>query len=222
MQLKFIKTLTVAAVINIFLGVFLVITGVFKIKTNNDFGVQGIQLSTLVATSGAFALLSGLLSFFARKDIQTINIQLLTALVALACPIFFSIALFFWHNQHIICIRLLPTLLSTALITIAVLMVKLKNESMKKKKTFNPTAMLNSNKKRKSVNLGKIFSSNSKKKSVNIVGVMQKSPEKMHSKNIISSRSKITHASGKRKSGLSLGKGIYSGKRHSSFRLKRK
>lgn len=167
MKLKNMKLLMVASIIDVCLGIFLVICGVLEAvgiivtKSNTSITAGGILLSHLVFVSGVLVLISGGFSLLKRNKMDYINLQILVGAIALAWPLFVSIALFF--SQMIICIRLVPTILTSLFYIIAILIVKIRNEELKKSHKFNPQKHLNAMGKRKSgVNVAGALQSHSK------------------------------------------------------------
>ncbi|MDD6762069.1 MAG: hypothetical protein PUD92_00270 [Clostridiales bacterium] len=205
MNLKHIKLLTVAAIINTLLGIFLIIcgllefTGILYTNANTTIESVGVQLSYLVFISGALVFTSGLITLFMRRTMTSINLLILLGVVALAWPIFVSISLFF--SQLIICIRLLPTMLSSLFYIIAILIVKVTNESLQKTHKFNPTAHVEAMVKKKST--------------VNVTKALSGGSGKAKSSVDLKSLGNLAQATGKRRSGPSIGKLFYSGSRRS-------
>jgi hypothetical protein len=142
MNLKHYSLLKVAAIINMLLGMTIVIIGVLEFlgmidtRANTEIESVGVQLSHLVFISGIFCAISGGFTVVSGKSGAGINLQMFTGVLALGWPIFVSISLFF--SQLIICIRLLPATLSALFYVIAILIVKISNESLKKTHHFNP------------------------------------------------------------------------------------
>lgn len=167
MKLKNMKLLMVASIIDVCLGIFLVICGVLEAvgiivtRSNTSITAGGILLSHLVFVSGVLVLISGGFSLLKRNKMNYINLQILVGAIALAWPLFVSIALFF--SQMIICIRLVPTILTSLFYIIAILIVKIRNEELKKSHKFNPQKHLSAMGKRKSgVNVAGALQSHSK------------------------------------------------------------
>ncbi|MGN0181825.1 MAG: hypothetical protein ACI4DP_05360 [Candidatus Ornithomonoglobus sp.] len=205
MNLKHIKLLTIAAIINAGLGAFLIIcgllefTGILYTNANTTIESVGVQLSYLVFISGILVFASGSITILVRKTMSHINLLILLGVFALAWPIFVSISLFF--SQLIICIRLLPTMLSSLFYIIAILIVKITNEALRKVHKFNPVAHVEA--------LGK------RKTSIDVAKVLNSGKGKAKTGGGIQSLGNLAQAAGKRKSGFSLGRLFYSGTRHS-------
>ncbi|MGN1116127.1 MAG: hypothetical protein ACI4TH_06150, partial [Candidatus Ornithomonoglobus sp.] len=205
MNLKHIKLLTISSIINVGLGTFLIIcgllefTGILYTNANTTIESVGVQLSYLVFVSGVLVFISGLITIMVRKTMNHINMLILLGVVALAWPIFVSISLFF--SQLIICIRLLPTMLSSLFYVIAILIVKITNEALRKVHKFNPTAHVES--------LGK------RKTSIDVAKVLGGGKGKAKSGNGLQAIGNLAQAAGKRRSSFSLGKIFYSGTRRS-------
>lgn len=169
MKLKNMKLLMIASIIDICLGVFLVICGVLEAvgvivtRSNTSITAGGILLSHLVFVSGVLVLISGGFTLLKRNKMGSINLQILLGAAALAWPLFVSIALFF--SQRIICIRLVPTILTSLFYITSILIVKIRNEELKKTHKFNPQKHLNAMGKRKSgVNVAGVLQSHGKSK----------------------------------------------------------
>ncbi len=206
MNLKHIKLLTVSSIINAGLGAFLIIcgllefTGLLTTNANTTIESVGIQLSYLVFISGILVFISGLVTMLTRKTMVYINLLMLIGVVALAWPIFISISLFF--SQLIICIRLLPTMLTSLFYVVAILIVKITNGALRKTHKFNPAAHTEA--------LGK------RKNSVDVSKILNSGTGKAKSGNGLKALSNLAQAGGKRKSGSSIGKLLYSGTRRSN------
>ena len=148
MNLKHYNLLKIAAFINMFLGFAIVIIGIGELlgliptDANNKIQTVGIQLSLLVFISGIFCALSGGLTVFSGKTNLKINLQIFAGVLSLGWPVFVSIALFF--SEHMICVRLLPTTFSSLFYAIAILIVKISNEALKKTHQFNPKVVFQS------------------------------------------------------------------------------
>ena len=162
MNLKHMKLFTVASFIDLFLGLFLIIcgivefTGIMKTEAATVIETGGIQLSYLVFVSGILAFACGLFSLIDKKAMAMINLQILLGAASLAWPVFVSIALFF--SQRTICIRLLPTILSSLFFIIALMIVKVTNESLKKVRKFDPKKHVDAmGKRHSSVNVANMF-----------------------------------------------------------------
>lgn len=203
MNLKHIKLLTISAIINSGLGIFLIICGVLEftgiLHTNANTTIEsiGIQLSYLVFISGILVFIAGLLTVLSRKTMYHINLLILLGVIALAWPIFVSISLFF--SQLIICIRLLPTMLSSLFYVVAILIVKITNEGFHKVHKINPFALVKA--------LGK------RKNGIDVTKVLNSGTGKAKAVNSIQSLGNLAQAAGKRKSGFSLGRFFYRGTR---------
>ncbi len=168
MKIKYIKLLSVASYINLFLGVFLIIcsivefTGLLKTDANTSIETGGVQLSYLVFISGILVFISGLFTLLNRHTMDKTNLQIVIGASSLAWPIFVSIALFF--AQMIICVRLVPTTLSSLFYMIALMIVKITNESLKRAHKFNPSAHVEAMGKRKAgVNIANAIGSSGKR-----------------------------------------------------------
>lgn len=169
MELKHIKLLTVASVINALLGAFLIcsglleFSGIISTKADTMYHAIGVQLSYLVFISGMFTFASGGLTVLARKDMSNINFQIFIGVISLAWPIFVSISLFFAEN--VICIRLLPTMFASLFYMIAILIVKITNDALRKSHKFNPsTHIANLGKRKQNVNVTKVFNNPNQRK----------------------------------------------------------
>lgn len=218
MNLKYIRLLMIASIINIGLGLFLIICGIFEFtgmlytNANNTIESVGVQLSYLVFISGILTLISGFTTVLFRRNMAYINLLILIAVVALAWPIFVSISLFF--SQMIICIRLLPTMMSSLFYIIAILIVKISNEALNRTHTFNPSMFVESlGLKKGGVNVSRVMYSNVGKKKTggNIQGFMNfLAPEKRRTSGF--SLRWIFHI-GKRRGGGGFWKILYGGKR---------
>lgn len=153
MNLKHYKLLKTSGYINMFLGLAIIIIGIGEfmgiIQSNSSNIIQsmGVALSPLVFISGIFCALSGGLAVFLPKTNPKINLQVFAGVLSLGWPIFISVALLF--AEHMICIRLLPTTLTSLFYIIAVLIVKITNEAFKKTHQLNPQAIFRSMGKRK-------------------------------------------------------------------------
>ncbi|MGN0163847.1 MAG: hypothetical protein ACI4EA_09780 [Candidatus Ornithomonoglobus sp.] len=205
MDLKHIKLLNVASIINACLGIFLIIcgllefTGILYTNANTTIESVGVQLSYLVFISGILVFASGLATVLSRKTMNNINLLILLGVVSLAWPIFVSISLFF--SQLIICIRLLPTMLTSLFYVIAILIVKITNEGLHKVHKFNPISYIEA--------LGK------RKTGVDVARVLNSGTGKAKTGNALKSLGNLASAGGKRKSSIGLGKIFYSGTRRS-------
>ncbi len=164
MSLKHMKLLVIASYINLFLGIFLIICGIVEItgllKTDAATAIEtaGIRLSYLVFVSGVLVFIAGLFTLIKQRTMENTNMQIIIGSAALAWPIFVSIALFF--AQRTICIRLLPTMLSSLFYMISIMIVKITNESLRKVHKFNPSAHIDALGKRKSkINVANIMNS---------------------------------------------------------------
>lgn len=156
------KLLVIASYINLFLGIFLIIcgiveiTGLLRTDAATEIEAAGIRLSYLVFVSGVLVFIAGLFTLIKQRTMENTNMQILIGSVALAWPIFVSIALFF--AQRTICIRLLPTMLSSLFYMISIMIVKITNESLRKVHKFNPSAHIDALGKRKSkINVANIM-----------------------------------------------------------------
>ena len=168
MNLKHMKLWTVAAFIDLLLGLFLIgcgiveFTGIMKTNATTVIETGGIQLSYLVFISGVLVFACGLFALIDKKAMARINLQILLGAASLAWPVFVSIALFF--SQRTICIRLLPTILSSLFFIIALMIVKITNESLKKVRKFNPKKHVDAmGKRRSNVNVASVFKGGSKR-----------------------------------------------------------
>lgn len=207
MKLKHIKLLTIASIIDTALGVFLIICGVLEftgiLHTNANTTIEsvGVQLSYLVFISGVLVFITGLATLLSRKEMRNTNLLILLGVVALAWPIFVSISLFF--SQLIICIRLLPTMLTSLFYIIAILVVKITNEALRRGRKFNPTAVVE--------NMGK------RKSGVNVTRMLNSGKGKAKTGNALRSLGNLSRAAGRRKNGgAAIGKILYGGSRRSS------
>lgn len=194
MKLKNMKLLFIASLINAGLGLFLVIcgclefVGIIETRSSTSITAGGILLSHLVFVSGLLVLVSGLFSIIKRNTMSMINLQILVGAVSLAWPLFVSIALFF--SQLIICIRLIPTILTSLFYIIAILIVKIRNEELKKTHKFNPQKHINSMVKKKSnVNVAGILKSSSHRSRA-------KSSHGFHSDSLLSKFKSKKHSGG--------------------------
>lgn len=217
MEIKHKKPLIVAALIDIFLGVFLIICGMLEFlgwdtQANTSLTTAGVQLSYLVFISGLLVFFSGGLTFLKRHTLDMINLQIFIGVIALAWPIFVSISLFF--SRLYICIRLLPTMLSALFYIIAILIVKITNESLRKTHKIN-TKIGTTGKRKQSINVSAILSNASETaKSSKNISALGDIASMFKKKNATAVMSK-TLQSGKRHSSINPFAGIYSGRRRS-------
>lgn len=168
MEHKHTKLLFVASIISLILGLFLICCGILEFtdilytRANNVIESIGIQLSYLVFISGILVFLSGFISLLDIKTMKLSTLQLIISIFSLAWPIFVSIALFF--AQRIICIRLLPTMLSSLFYIVALLIVLISNDDLRAKKVrISPSSIISSFGKRKSgVNVSNVFQATGK------------------------------------------------------------
>ncbi len=168
MKLKHIKLWTIASFINLGLGLFLIIcgivefTGLLKTGAATSITTAGVQLSYLVFVSGILVFICGLFVIFDKTTMKHMNTQVIAGAAALAWPIFVSIALFF--TRYTICVRLIPTIMSSLFFLIALMIVKVTNESLKKVHKFDPKKHIDQIGKRKSnVNVANVFAGGSKR-----------------------------------------------------------
>lgn len=227
MELKHMKPLFAASVINLCLGLFLIgsglleFTGILHTDANTTIRTVGIRLSYLVFVSGVLVFLSGFHTVISRKSMLHIDLQIFVGVMSLAWPIFVSIALFF--AEYVICIRLLPTMLSSLFYMITILIVKITNEALKKSHAFNPSAQIASMGKRKQrVDVSRVFNSQNKKHSTvrfeRLSGLLGKSRSKNHSK----LGTKLFYSGSRRKGNGKFGGFLYSGsRRRGKIRLKK-
>ena len=186
MQIKHKKPFFVAIILNIALGIFLVgacaleFVGLINQTNYNSVYTVGLKLSHLIFISGALTLGSGLFSLIRFRDLRYLTLQILLGVAALAWPIFVALALFF--SQHMICIRLLPTLLASLYYIITILIIKIGNESLNK--THKISGNLAIGKKRAhGANVQSIFKDNGhqgRAKSANVSGALGSISSKMH------------------------------------------
>ncbi len=229
MELKYTKPLIVASIISLALGAFLILsgllefTGVLTTNANTTITTVGVQLSYLVFISGILVFISGGLTLLHKKYMDFIDLQVFIGVVALAWPIFVSIALFF--AELTICIRLLPTMLSSLFYMITILVVKIANEALRKSHKFNPSAQIASLGKRKqSVNVTKMLNNQSAKSHFNIrisdiSELFQRLQPKRKAGGSVLTR---LFYSGTRKRGGMKGGFLYAGsRRRGKFRLKK-
>lgn len=162
MEIKHKNLLISAAVINMLIGLFFIICGIFEFtgilqtKANNVTETIGIQLSYLVLVSDFLVFCSGLITLFNRKSITHINLQIFMGIITLAWPMFLSISLLF--TQLKINIRLMIMTITALYYVISVLVVKITNEEFIKTRTFNPSALISASGKRsQSVNVTSVF-----------------------------------------------------------------
>ena len=225
MNLKHMKFLKIASVINLLLGSVLIIMGlleftnIMETKANTVIESVGVQLSYLVFISGILVFVSGGVSLINRKNIAGINLQILLGVIALAWPVFVSISLFF--SQLFICIRLLPTMMSALFYVIAVLIVKITNEALKKTHKFNPKGHFETAGKRNSgVDISRVFNSNTPTRKARPMHKIQSlgSNASGKRKNILSVF-RILQSPGKRRSGKNFNF-LYAGAKHRRGRFK--
>ncbi len=218
MELKHSKPFFVATIINMGLGAFLIVCGILEfvgiLQTNANSYIQtvGVQLSYLVFISGALVFVSGAISFFDRKIMGMVNLQIFLGLLSLAWPIFVSISLFF--SQLIICIRLLPTMLASLFYMITLLIVKITNDELNKKHKIN-TSMMITGKRKKRVDVAATMNSrHGKKASTKNISNIGGFAGKFRKSASVSNIAKRIYGGSRRKSSGSVSKRLYSGKRH--------
>jgi hypothetical protein len=158
MNLKHYSLLKTSGYVNMFLGLAIIIIslgeflGIIQSNATNIIPSMGVSLSLLVFISGILCALAGGLTVFSPETNPKINLQVFAGVLTLGWPIFISVALLF--AEHMICIRLLPTALTSLFYLIAVLIVKITNEAFKRTHQFNPHAIFNSmGKRRRGVNI---------------------------------------------------------------------
>lgn len=229
MELKHIKPLVVASILSIIIGAFLIIsgllefTGIISTPANNDPTLKavGIQLSYLVFVSGILSLISGGLTLLARKKMESIDLQIFVGVVSLAWPIFVSIAIFF--AALTICLRLLPTMLSSLFYMITVLIVKISNEALRRSHKFNPSAQIaNMGKRKQRVDVAKVFNSNSKKHSSVRINTIPEFFQRLRPKRRVSIGKNFLFSGQRRKHSGKMGGFLYSGsRRRGKFRIRK-
>ena len=204
MNIKHIKLLNIAALINVFLGAFLIGCGIFEftgiIDTNAATSIEagGIQLSYLVFVSGLLVFICGILSFLDRKDMAHINLHIFLAAASLAWPVFVSLVLFF--TQMTICLRLVPTTLSSLFFIISVMIVKVANESLRKVHKFDPSRSVGT------------LTGEKRKTGVNVSHALQGSGKRKAGVNL----SHALQGGGKRRTGVNVSHLIHGGSGHPS------
>lgn len=217
MNLKHYNLLKVAAYINFFLGLAIVVIGIAEIfglvetGANTTYETVGVQLSVLVFISGVFCALSGGLTVFSDKTGKGINLQMFFGVLSLGWPIFVSISLFF--SQFVICIRLLPTTFSSLFYVIAILVVKISNEALKKTHQINTNAIFQSMGKRANgIDIGRSLANAGPK-------TKMASGPRLQSLGNLNTRRRASFAplkmlfNGSRRRGISLSSLLYSGSR---------
>ena len=219
MEIKYKKPLVIASIIDFLLGAFLAIcgllefTGILNTPANNSISTLGVQLSYVVFISGVLVLISGIVTFLDRKRFYRINLEIFLGLVALAFPIFISVVLIL---QAIICIRLIPTILASLFYMIAILIVKLSNDEMRKTHKLNTTKLEVGERRKQGVNIASIFkkgssrSGRTKQANISSIGGLA-SVSRSHS-NPLAKLQKAMRGKRKRHGG-GLGKRLYSGSR---------
>lgn len=221
MEFKYIRLLKIAAIINVSLGVFLFVCGILEFTNilptpaNNSIRTVGVQLSYLVFISGILLFASGGLTFLYRKTMRFVNLQIFAGVTALAWPIFVSIALFFTTIPHTINIRLIPSTLAALFYIVALLIVKITNETLSKTYKIN-TLMLQTGKRKQGVNVAAVLNSaggSTKKSSVDVKAILGGANFK--TKNSVASGAKRLF-SGKRKTGGNPFKRLFQGQRKRS------
>ena len=217
MEIKYKKPLIVASIIDSLLGAFLIVCGILEFvgildtPANNSISTLGVQLSYVVFISGILICICGLVTFFDRQRFFRINVDIFLGLISLAFPIFISVVLLL---QSVICIRLIPTILSSLFYMTTVLIVKLSNEEMRKSFKLNTQALEVGKRRKQGVNVVAMLNNSgpSKAKSANIAsignfaaGSKRKSGARLDLRRLMR---------GKRKTyGGGLFKGLYSGSR---------
>ena len=167
MEIKYKQPLIVASIINMLLGAFLIICGILEFvgvldtPANNSITTLGVQLSYVVFISGILVFISGIVTFLDRQRLFRINLDIFLGLIALAFPIFLSVVLIL---QAVICIRLLPPILSALFYMITVLVVKLANEEMRKTFKLNTRVLEVGQRRKQGVNVAAILASKSTSK----------------------------------------------------------
>ena len=221
MDFKYIRLLKIAAIINISLGVFLFICGILEFTNilptpaNNSIRTVGVQLSYLVFISGILLFASGGLTLLHRKTMRFVNLQIFAGVTSLAWPIFVSIALFFTTIPHTINIRLIPSTLSALFYIIALLIVKITNESLSRAHKIN-TRIMQTGKRKQGVNVAAVLSNagGSKKSSVNVQSILG-SAASIKTNNSAAAGAKRLF-SGRRRSGGNPFKRLFNGQRRRS------
>lgn len=227
-NIKHSKLLKVASIINLCLGVFLIICGILEFigiipsDANRIYRAVGIRLSVLVFISGILVFISAIATLAENDDYINIDFLIFLGVASLAWPIFVFISLFFATFPHTICIRLVPTILTSLFYVISVMIVKITNEALRKVHKFNLNALVNRGKKKSGINVANVLRSTGEKKAkqshgLNSIGGIA---AKFNSKNGVSIQ-RIFNAGGKRRSGGGgFFKRIYSGSRkRGKFRL---
>lgn len=204
MNLKHVKVLNIASLIDVFLGAFLIGCGIFEftgiIDTNAATSIEagGIQLSYLVFVSGLLVFICGMLAFLDRKDMAHINLHILLAAASLAWPVFVSLVLFF--TQMTICLRLVPTTLSSLFFIISVMIVKVANESLRKVHKFDPSRSVGT------------IAGEKRKTGINVSHALQGGGKRKTGINI----SHALQGGGKRRNGVNVSHMMHGGAKHSS------
>lgn len=206
MELKHTKLLHVAGLISFFLGLFLIpcaileFSGILQTRANTTIEAAGIQLSYLIFVSGILVFISGFITILDIKKMRMTILQLIVAIFSLSWPIFVFIALFF--AQKIICIRLLPTMLSSLFYIISLLIVLITNDELRAKRVkIALNSQISSMGKRKSqVNVSNAFQSKGKAKSHHKINISKVGNIFTHTK-----RHKINFYGGsRRRSGINI------------------
>ncbi|MBQ3425578.1 MAG: hypothetical protein IJH37_00345 [Clostridia bacterium] len=219
MNIKYKKPLIVSSIINLLLGGFLIIcgllefTGVLDTPANNSISTLGVQLSYVVFTSGLLVFISGIVTFFDRKSLYHINLEMFLGLIALAFPIFISVVLIL---QAVICIRLIPTILTSLFYMIAILIVKLSNEEMRKTHKLNTTKLTLGERRKQGVNITSLIKNNNtsgRKKTANISSIGELASITKSHKNPFLKLQKSFGGRHKRRTGGGFSKRLYSGAR---------
>ncbi len=225
-NMKHSKLLKIATIINLCLGAFLIICGILEfiglLPTPADrvYNAVGIKLSTLVFISGMLIFISALFTLLSN-DLHNINTLIFIGVSSLAWPIFISIALFFSTTPHLICIRLVPTMMTSLFYVIAIMIVKISNEALRRTHKFNPQSLMQG-KKKSNVDIASVFRGNveRKAKSSHSVQSIGDIATKFNSKRGFSIQRLFMHSGKKRSSGKGFSKILYShSRKRGKFRI---
>lgn len=221
MNIKYKKPLVVASIINYALGGFLFIcgilefTGILDTPANSSISTLGVQLSYVVFISGILVFISGIVTFLDRHNLYHINLDIFLGLIALAFPIFISVVLIL---QAVVCIRLIPTILASLFYMIAVLVVKLSNEEMRRTHKLDTSKLEVGNRRKQGINIAAIVNKSSsgsgRKMSAHITSLGELATfSKSHANPFARLRKSIGGGHRRRIGGGGLGKRLYSGSR---------
>ena len=198
MELKFKnqKPLFVASIICVGLGGFLFINGflefvgIAKSAANLSYSAGGIQLSYLIFLAGVLLLASGIFTLITIKTMKHVNLQIFLGIITFSWPTAVTLGMLF--IQHVVFIRLLPTILAALFYFISLCVVKIVNSELRTSHKIK-------------INLQGDSDNIKHRKGVNIAGQLRKvSTDKSHSRANISAVGKL--ANGHKSSGSPLGK----------------